>query len=114
LLEEGTIPELSYPGWSPERIAVKIALKFHSRFREAFPFEKTEVELPDGATVRDLLEFICKTESQRKTLFHEDNTRLRRDVLVTKNRMFVFYQKSMETVLQDRDEISIHYPACMG
>jgi hypothetical protein len=28
--------------------------------------------------------------------------------------MFVFYMKRLETVLQDHDEVAIHYPACMG
>lgn len=93
---------------------MKITLKFHSRFREAFQIEKTELELPEEATVRNMLDSICKTEFQRKTLFSENNTSLRRDVLITRNRMFVFYMKRLETVLQDHDEVAIHYPACMG
>jgi len=98
----------------PEGTDMKIYVKFHSKFREAFQTEKTEVELPEGANVGTLLDSICKNELQRKTLFSEDNIKLRRDVLITKNRMFVFYLKRLETLLQDRDEVSIHYPACMG
>jgi hypothetical protein len=47
-------------------------------------------------------------------MYAEDEKRLRHDVLLTKNRRFIFHMKRLDTELEDNDEVAILYPACMG
>jgi molybdopterin converting factor small subunit len=93
---------------------MKITVKFHSKFRNTFQTDKTMLELPERATVRNLLEAICKSALQRKTIYAPGDVELRHDVLITKNRMFIHHMKRLETELNDGDEISILYPAGGG
>jgi molybdopterin converting factor small subunit len=93
---------------------MKLTVKFHSKFRPAFQTDQMLIELPDGATVRTLVEFICKTELQRKTIYAPGDVELRHDVLITKNRMFILHMKRLETELKDGDEVAILYPAGGG
>jgi molybdopterin converting factor small subunit len=93
---------------------MKITVKFHSKFRKVFQTDETMIELPEMATVRSLLDVICKSALQRKTIYAPGDVELRHDVLITKNRMFIFHMKRLETELQDGDEIAILYPAGGG
>jgi molybdopterin converting factor small subunit len=93
---------------------MKITVKFHSKFRKVFQTDKTMIELPESATVRNLLEAICNSSLQRKTIYAPGGVELRHDVLITKNRMFIFHMKRLETELKDGDEIEILYPAGGG
>lgn len=93
---------------------MKIHVKFHSRFREIFHCAELEIEMADGANVRDLLALLCTTEKQRDTIFAEVGRKLKHDVMITKNRMIIFHMKRLETQLSHNDEVAVLYPACMG
>jgi molybdopterin converting factor small subunit len=93
---------------------MKIHVKFHTRFKTVFGAPEKEIELKKGANVRDLPGVLCTNEEQSKSIYAEKEKRLRQDVAVTKNRRFIFHMKRLDTELEDRDEVSILYPACMG
>lgn len=93
---------------------MKIYVHFHSRFRNLFDAREKEIEMKKGANVRDLLRALCVTQAQTKSLYAEPDRRLRHDVLITKNRRFIFHMRRLDTELEDNDEIAILYPACMG
>ncbi len=93
---------------------MKIHVKFHTRFRVIFGAREKEIEIEKGANVRDLLRVLCTNEEQSKSIYAENEKRLRHDVSLTKNRRFIFHMKRLDTELEDRDEVAILYPACMG
>jgi len=93
---------------------MKVHVKFHTRFRAIFGAGEREIELEEGANVRDLLSVLCTSEEQNKSIYAEKEKRLRHDVSVTKNRRFIFHMKRLDTELGDNDHIVILYPACMG
>jgi molybdopterin converting factor small subunit len=93
---------------------MKIHVRFHSRFHDVFQGKERDVELEEGATIRDLLGALCINEAQRKSIYARDEERLRHDILITKNRRFIFHMQRLETKLEDSDEVVILYPACMG
>jgi molybdopterin converting factor small subunit len=93
---------------------MRINVRFHLRFKDLFGTTQKQVELGSGANVRDLLKVLCVTENQRRGIYAEMDKRLRHDVLVTKNRRFIFHMKRLDTELEDNDEVAILYPACMG
>lgn len=93
---------------------MRIRVKFHSRFREIFACEEREVEIAEGANVRDLLAQLCTTEKQRDTIYAEVGQKLKHDVMITKNRMIIFHMKRLDTQLAPDDEVAVLYPACMG
>lgn len=93
---------------------MKVQVRFHLRFKDLFGATERMVELEPGANVRDLLKVLCVSEDQNRSLYAEKDKRLRHDVLVTKNRRFIFHMKRLDTELEDNDEVAILYPACMG
>ena len=93
---------------------MKIRVRFHSRFKDIFGAKEKDIELEEGARVRDLLRLLCASEVQSKSIYAESEKRLRHDVLLTKNRRFIFHMQRLDTQLEDRDEVAILYPACMG
>lgn len=97
-----------------KRSVMRIHVKFHSRFREIFDCKERDVEIADGANVRDLLALLCTTEKQSSTIYAEVDKKLKHDVMITKNRMIIFHMKRLETQLSHNDEVAVLYPACMG
>ena len=93
---------------------MRVHVRFHSRFKDVFETTEACIELEEGSNVRDLLRVLCTNETKRKTMYAEDEKRLRHDVLLTKNRRFIFHMKRLDTELEDNDEVAILYPACMG
>jgi len=93
---------------------MKIHVKFHTRFKAIFRAGEKEINIGEGANVRDLLKVLCKSQEQRESIYAENEKRLRRDVALTKNRRFVLHMKRLDTELEDGDEVAILYPACMG
>ena len=93
---------------------MKIHVRFHSRFREIFNCAEKDVEIADGANVRDLLAVLCATEKQSSTIYAEVGKKLKNDVMITKNRMIIFHMQRLETQLSHNDEVAVLYPACMG
>ena len=93
---------------------MKIHVKFHSRFKGIFGTRETDIDIEEGANVRDLLRILCVNEEQSKSIYAENEKRLRHDVSLTKNRRCIFHMKRLDTELEDQDEVAILYPACMG
>ena len=91
----------------------RITVKFASKFVHIFSVKEKIVELEYNATVRDLLNLLCDNQSREKSIFDSDGE-LRPDVMLSKNRVFVFHLQRLETKLNDGDVIDIFYPACMG
>lgn len=93
---------------------MKIKVKFHSKFKDVFATDQMEVELDDGAKVHDLLRLLCHSEERRKSLFSLENTKLRHDVMVARNGLFILYLNRLNTPLHKGDTLTIFYPASMG
>ena len=93
---------------------MNVRVRFHSRFKDIFGVMEKDMKLTPGANIRDLLRLLCATEDQNRSIYAERDKRLRHDVLVTKNRRFIFHMKRLDTELEHNDEVAILYPACMG
>lgn len=85
---------------------MKINVKFSARFRDIFGTNERQVELQDGANVRDLLNILCNSNDLRIKLFGAGNN-LRANVLVTKNGRFIVHLNWLETALADGDKVEI-------
>lgn len=92
-----------------KRITVKLA----NKFSQIFAAKELRIDLEDDATIGDLLNRICDTDAKQKCIFDIDGD-LRKDVMLSKNRVFVFHLDRLDTSIKEGDTVDIFYPACMG
>ncbi len=90
-----------------------VHVKFSNRFKAHFETKERTVELEDEATVRHLLAILCDTDARRKSIFRTDG-RLRHDVMLTRNGLFILYLNRLDTNLEHGDVVNVYYPASMG
>jgi molybdopterin converting factor small subunit len=93
---------------------LKINAKSHSRFKNIYRTNEMQVELEDGARVHDVLDLLCDSEEGRKSIFSHENKKLRHDVTVAKNGLFILYLDRLNTPVHKGDTLTLLYPACMG
>lgn len=90
-----------------------VHVKFSNRFKTFFEAAERLVEIEDEATVRHLLAILCDTDAKRKSIFRTDG-RLRHDVMLTRNGLFILHLNRLDTNLEHGDAVNIFYPASMG
>jgi len=87
-------------------------LKSFARFRDLLGGER-EVDLPEGATVFELLKKLASRSSDLQGQIFDDSGRIRDDVNVMVNGRHFESLKGAETVLVDGDEVAL-FPAVVG
>ena len=90
---------------------MKVTVKFLAIFYELAKTFKAEVELPDGATVGDLLKVLDERFNPNisKTLLNDDSG-LREGYNILVNGRSVDFKKGLETKLNDGDEVVLLPP----
>ena len=92
---------------------MKIVVRFYGSFRELFGNDENALDLPDGASIQDLLQLLCISDEQRQGMY-DDSGRLRYYVnIVLKNGRKVQLVEEQKAELQDGDVVSI-FPAIGG
>ena len=89
---------------------MKIKVKFFASFRELF--QEGEVELPNGSTMRDLLNFLCDSSKRREGIF--DGNELKPYLSILKNGQHIFHLNGLETKLDDGDTVAMFPPVGGG
>ena len=87
-------------------------LKAFARYRDLLGGEM-EVELPEGATVFELLRRLASKSSDLQDQILDDSGGIRDDVNVMVNGRHFESLKGAETVLADGDEVAL-FPAVVG
>lgn len=90
-----------------------ITIKAFARFREILGSETTE-EVPEGITLAELLKQIAGKSPKIKTALYEDDSTLRRYVILMQNKKRVNQEDVQTIVLSDGDEIAIYPPVAGG
>ena len=93
---------------------MKVNVKFKSRFRDIFQEEVKEVNLPQQANVRELLNLLCDTPERRSKVFDNECVNLRQNVAVTKNGLFVIHLNWLDTKLSEGDTVELFNLFCGG
>ena len=93
---------------------MKINVKFLSKFKDIFGTDEMQLELEDSAKVHDALDLLCDSEDRRKSIFSREKAKLRHDVMVARNGLFILYLDRLNTPLHKGDTLTIFYPASMG
>jgi molybdopterin synthase sulfur carrier subunit len=89
-----------------------IRLKAFARFRALLGGE-TEVDLPEGVTVLDLMKKLALRSSDLQDQIFDASDRIREDVNVMVNGRHFESLKGPETPLADGDEVAL-FPAVVG
>lgn len=90
-----------------------ITIKAFARFREILGSETAE-EVPEGITLAGLLEQIADRNPKIKTALYEDDSTLRRYVILMQNKKRVNQEDVQTIVLSEGDEIAIYPPVAGG
>lgn len=90
---------------------MRLTLKFFANFREDVGQKLLEREVPDGATVGDVLESL---EADYEGLDLLEDGDLRPQINVLKNGREVLHLEGIETTLDDEDTLSIFPPVAGG
>jgi sulfur carrier protein ThiS len=93
---------------------LKVNVKFKSRFRDLFHEEGREVNLPQQANVRELLNLLCDTPKRRFQVFDNECVNLRPNVAVTRNGLFVIHLNWLDTKLSEGDTVELFNLFCGG
>ncbi len=89
-----------------------IRLKAFARFRDLLD-KKMEVDLPEGATVFDLLTSLASRSSDLIDQIFDASGNIREDVNVMVNGRHFESLKGPETILSEGDEVAL-FPAVVG
>ncbi len=90
---------------------MQLSLKFFANFREAVGQKTVDHELPDGATVGEVL---AELEAEYPDLDLLEDGELRPQINVLRNGRGVIHMDGVETVLEDGDTLSIFPPVAGG
>ncbi len=89
---------------------MKIKIKFFASFREVF--QERELELPNGSSMRDLLNLLCDSSKRREQIF--DGGELKSYLAILKNGQHIYHLNGLETKLDDGDTVAIFPPVGGG
>jgi molybdopterin synthase sulfur carrier subunit len=73
-----------------------------------------QVELDDGAIVRELLDCLCLSHQRLKSALFDESGKFREYVILMKNRKDINSFEGLETRLSDGDEVAILPPVAGG
>lgn len=94
---------------------MKIDVSLKGRFKEIFQApDPLQVELEEGANIRDLLNHLCNTSEPGTEIFYTREMRLKPNVTVTRNGRFIIHLKWLDTPLSEGDHVSIFTLHCGG
>jgi molybdopterin synthase sulfur carrier subunit len=90
-----------------------VHIKAFANFREILGRD-IQVELDDGAIVRELLDRLCLSQQRLKSALFDESGRVREYVILMKNRKDIDSFEGLETTLSDGDEVAILPPVAGG
>lgn len=87
----------------------RIRLRFLSTMRHIVGENEKVIEISKEATVGDLLRLILTTYDKKITtfLFEEDNKSVRNDILILINDVDMGVLEGLDTVLSEKDEVTL-------
>ncbi|MDI6877607.1 MAG: MoaD family protein [Methanomicrobiales archaeon] len=90
-----------------------VTVRAFARFQDLFG-QQSIIELPEGATLRDLLNVLGSRSPEAREALFEENQSLRDYVILMRNRRRVDHAEAAETLLHDGDEIAVFPPVAGG
>ena len=85
----------------------------YARFVE-FLGKEGDIEISEGYSLLDLLNKLTGTDEKRHSLLFDDSGKVRRYVIILKNKERVSNEMVSEILLQDGDEIILYPPVSGG
>ncbi len=92
---------------------MKVKVKFFASLTEVFGDREREVELGEGARIKDLLDALCDSSRCRQNVF-DDSGKIKMRIQIMKNRMPIQSFDGISTRLEEGDVISIIPPMFAG
>ena len=92
---------------------MKVKVKFFATFKELFGAESREIEMVDGANIKDLLAFLCRSNKLRKEIF-DDSGEVRPYVIILKNGRHIKFFDGIRTRFQGGDTVALFPPVGGG
>ncbi len=92
---------------------MKVKVKFFAALKEVFGVEEREVELGNGASIKDLLDTLCDSHQCRQKVL-DDSGKLKMRIQIMKNRLPIQSFDGISTRLEEGDVISIIPPMFAG
>ena len=94
-------------------IIMKVYYKTFARFVEFFGKEG-DIELPEGSSVLETLNFLCSSDEKKRSLLFDENGMIRRYVIILKDNERLDNETISSTSLQEGDAITIYPPVSGG
>ena len=88
---------------------MKIKVSFFLTFRELFDGKEREIELDEGANIRDLLNLLCDSPRHREKIL-DDFGEVRPHIKVLKNGRHIQFLGGMHTELREGDMVTMFPP----
>jgi len=92
---------------------MKVRVKFFATLKEVFGGGEREVELGEGANIKDLLDTLCDSPQCRQKLF-DDSGKPKTRIQIMKNRLPIQSLDGISTRLEEGDVVSIIPPMFAG
>ena len=91
---------------------MRVKAIFFAPFRELFGADEINVDLDGTPNVKNLLDFLCNSNTLREKIFNEFDE-LRSDLTILKNGRSIQTLSGLNTELEDGDEVAI-FPTVAG
>jgi len=92
---------------------VKVRVKLFATLKEVFGSGEREVDLGEGANIKDLLDTLCDSSQCRQKVF-DDSGKLATRIQIMKNRLPIQSFDGISTRLEEGDVVSIIPPMFAG
>ena len=92
---------------------MKVRVKFFATLKDVFGAGERDVELGDGANIKNLLDTLCDSSRCRQKLF-DDSGRPKTHIQIMKNRLPIQSFDGISTRLEEGDVVSIIPPMFAG
>jgi sulfur-carrier protein len=93
---------------------LKVQVDLKGRFKELFSDGELDLELAEGANVKDLLRELCERNRNATEVFYNRNAALKPNVSITKNGRFIIHLNWLDTTLDEGDQVTIFTLHCGG
>ncbi|MBE9478041.1 MAG: MoaD/ThiS family protein [Chloroflexi bacterium] len=92
---------------------MRVRVKFFATLKEVFGGGEREVELGEGANIKDLLDTLCDSSRCRQKVF-DDSGEPRTRIQIMKNRLPIQSFDGINTRLEEGDVVSVIPPMFAG
>jgi sulfur-carrier protein len=92
---------------------MSIHYQTYARFSEFFGKEG-DIELSKDQSLLDLLNVLTGEDEKKRSLIFDESGKIRRYVIILKNKERILNEKTSEITLQDGDEIVLYPPVSGG